>query len=135
MGEGGGGRGGAGEFEVSRHASKQIATAQKLYNRRGLKYMFSGSSLFALFKTFMIGSIGIHSKVLASPLEKICGDGVVFTWNESAYTSFGVIKVCSINFEPTDIDLCSACHAYPISRGAWIISILFIVNRFTLGLN
>ena len=42
-------------------------------------------------------------------------------------------KVCSINFEPPDIDLCSACHVYPISRGASIISILFIVNRFTWG--
>ena len=29
------------------------------------------------------------------------------------------------------IDLCSACHVYPISRGAWIISILFILNGFT----
>ena len=29
----------------------------------------------------------------------------------------------------------SACHVYPISRGALIISILFIVNRFTWGLN
>ena len=44
-------------------------------------------------------------------------------------------KVCSINFEPSDIDLCSACHVYPISRGAWIISILFMLNRFTWGLN
>ena len=34
-----------------------------------------------------------------------------------------------------DIDLCSACHVYPISRGAWIVSILFIVNRFAWGLN
>ena len=25
-------------------------------------------------------------------------------------------KVCSINFEPPDIDLCSVCHVYPISR-------------------
>ena len=43
-------------------------------------------------------------------------------------------KVCSINFEPPDIDLCYACHVYPISREARIISILFIVNRFTRGL-
>ena len=42
-------------------------------------------------------------------------------------------KVCSINFEPPDIDLCSTCHVYMISRGASIISILFIVNRFTCG--
>ena len=44
-------------------------------------------------------------------------------------------KVCSINFEPPDIDQCSACHVCPISRGVWIFSILFILNRFTLGLN
>ena len=40
-------------------------------------------------------------------------------------------KACSINFEPPDNDLCSACHVYPLSRGARIISILFILNRFT----
>ena len=44
-------------------------------------------------------------------------------------------KVCSINFEPPDNDLCSACHVYPLSRGAWMISVLFILNRFTWGLN
>ena len=44
-------------------------------------------------------------------------------------------KVCSINVEPPENDLCSACHVYPLSRGAWIISILFILNRFTWGLN
>ena len=44
-------------------------------------------------------------------------------------------KVCLINFEPPDIDFCSACHVYPISRGAWIISVLFMVNRLTWGLN
>ena len=38
---------------------------------------------------------------------------------------------CSINFEPPDIDLCSGYHVYPISRGASIISVLFIANRFT----
>ena len=42
-------------------------------------------------------------------------------------------KVCSINFEPLDNDLCSACHVYPLSRGAWIISILFILNGFASG--
>ena len=42
-------------------------------------------------------------------------------------------KVCSINFEPPDNDLCSACHVYPLSRGAWIILILFILNGFTWG--
>ena len=42
-------------------------------------------------------------------------------------------KVCSINFEPPDNDLCSVCHVYPLSRGAWMISILFILNRFTWG--
>ena len=42
-------------------------------------------------------------------------------------------KVCSINFEPPDVDLCSACHVYTISCGAWTISTLFIVNRVTRG--
>ena len=46
-----------------------------------------------------------------------------------------VFKVCSINFEPPDNDLCSACHVYPLSRRAWIIPVLFISNRFTWGLN
>ena len=41
-------------------------------------------------------------------------------------------KVCSINFEPSEMDLCSACHAY---RGGWIILILSILNNFTRGLN
>ena len=45
------------------------------------------------------------------------------------------MKVCPINFEPPDNDLCSACHVYPLSRGKWIISILFILNRFIWGLN
>ena len=40
-------------------------------------------------------------------------------------SSFSLIsnfsKVCSINFEPPDIDLCSVGHVYPISHGAWII--------------
>ena len=44
-------------------------------------------------------------------------------------------KLCSINFEPPDVDLCSECHVYPISGGASIISILFIVNSFTWELN
>ena len=44
-------------------------------------------------------------------------------------------SVSSINFEQPDNDLCSVCHVYPLSRGAWIISILFILNRFTKGLN
>ena len=42
-------------------------------------------------------------------------------------------QVCSINFEPPDNDLCFACHVYPLSRGAWIISIRFILNRSTWG--
>ena len=46
---------------------------------------------------------------------------------------FGLIKVCSINFEPPDNDLCSACHFYLLSREAWMISILIILNRFTWG--
>ena len=37
--------------------------------------------------------------------------------------------------QSTDNDLCSACHVYPLSHGACIISILFILNRFTWGLN
>ena len=56
--------------------------------------------------------------------------------------SWGVIrslcrirKVCSINFEPPKNDLCSACHVYPLSCGARIISILFILNRVTWGWN
>ena len=39
------------------------------------------------------------------------------------------------NFEAPDNDLSSACHVYPISHRAWLISVLFIVNRFTWGLN
>ena len=42
-------------------------------------------------------------------------------------------KVYSINFKPPDIDLCSACHVYPLFRGARIISILFILNKLTGG--
>ena len=30
-------------------------------------------------------------------------------------------RVCSINFEPLDNDLCSACHDHPLFIGAWII--------------
>ena len=48
---------------------------------------------------------------------------------------FLFLKDCSINFEPPDIALCSSCHVYTISGGAWIISILFILNRFTWGLS
>ena len=44
-------------------------------------------------------------------------------------------KVCSVNFEPPDIDLCSACHVRPLLRGAWIVSILFILNKLTWGLD
>ena len=45
-------------------------------------------------------------------------------------------KVCSINLERTDDnDLCSACHVYPLSLRARIISILFILNRLSWGLN
>ena len=43
------------------------------------------------------------------------------------------VKVCSLNFEPPDIDLCSACHVYPLFREAWIISILFILNETDMG--
>ena len=31
------------------------------------------------------------------------------------------VKVCSINFEPPDDDLCPACHDHPLFGGAWII--------------
>ena len=43
-------------------------------------------------------------------------------------------KVCSIDSEPPDIDLCPACHVYRLFRGAQIISILFILNKLTLGM-
>ena len=43
-----------------------------------------------------------------------------------------LVKVCSVD---SDIDLCSACHVYPISRGASITLIQYIVNRFTWGLD
>ena len=46
-------------------------------------------------------------------------------------TYFIARKVCSINFEPPDNDLCSACHIYPLSRRVWNFSVLFILNRFT----
>ena len=50
-------------------------------------------------------------------------------------TNWKICKVCSINSQSPDYDLCSACHVYPLSRGARIVSILFILNRFTSGLN
>ena len=64
-----------------------------------------------------------------------------FTWLKKMY--HGTVhtltsencKVCSINFETPDNDFCSAYHVYPISSRTWIISILFIVNRFNWGLN
>ena len=59
--------------------------------------------------------------------------GVVGTYLGKYFTDN--LKVCSINFEPPDNDLFSPCHVYPLSRGAWIISILFILNRFIWGLN
>ena len=74
---------------MSQHVSKQIAIAQKLYTRGGQKYTFSESSPSALSKKFQMESIGIPSKILASPLVKICCDGVVFTQNVSPATSFG----------------------------------------------
>ena len=45
------------------------------------------------------------------------------------------VKVCSVNFEPPDIDLCSPFHVYPLFCGARIISILFILNKLTWGLD
>ena len=32
-----------------------------------------------------------------------------------------LLRVCSINFEPPDNGLCSACHDHPSFRGDWII--------------
>ena len=49
-----------------RHVSKQIAIQQ-----RGQKYTFSERFLRAVSKKFQLGSIGIPSKILASPLGKI----------------------------------------------------------------
>ena len=51
----------------------------------------------------------------------------------SVQVIIGIGKVCSINFEPSDNDLCSVCHVYSLSRGARIVSVLFILNRFTWG--
>ena len=59
----------------------------------------------------------------------------VYSGSHSMIFTLLAVKVCSINFEPPDNDLCYACHVHPLSRGAWIISILFILNRFTWGLN
>ena len=64
---------------VTRHVSKQIATAQKLCTREGGKCVFSESSLSAISRKFKIGPIGIPSKTLASPLGKVFRDGIVFT--------------------------------------------------------
>ena len=84
--------GGTGDFKVSRHVSKQIATGQKLYTREGQKYMFSESPLSALPRKLKIESIGTPSGILVSPLGKICRNRVVFTKNVSPSTSFrGVV--------------------------------------------
>ena len=40
--------------------------------------------------------------------------------HQQQHAEHTLAKVPSINFEPPDIDLCSACHVYPISRGAWL---------------
>ena len=61
-----------------RYVSKQIAIAQKLYTRDGKSIHFE-SSLSVLSRKFKMGSIGICSKILASPSGKICHDGAVFT--------------------------------------------------------
>ena len=66
------GRRDTGDFDVPRHVTTQIATAEKLYTRGGQKYTFSESSLPALSKKFKMGSIGIPSKILASSFGKIC---------------------------------------------------------------
>ena len=59
----------------------------------------------------------------------------IFTANTRDNFSFLSSKVCSITFEPPDIDLCSACHVYPLFRGAWIMSILFILDILSWGLD
>ena len=64
---------------MSRHVLKQIAIALKRYSRRGQKNTFSESSLYTLSKKIEMGSIGVPSNILVSPLRKICRDGEVFT--------------------------------------------------------
>ena len=60
----------------------------------------------------------------------------VITMNSDiSVTNNGGCKVCSINFEPPDIDLCSGCHVYPLFCRAWIISILFRLKKLTWGLD
>ena len=48
-------------------------------------------------------------------------------YNEVRDTRNFSLKVCSITSEPPEIDFCYACHVYPLSRGAWIISIKFMI--------
>ena len=52
----------------------------------------------------------VYTHCYGHALNVAAGDSV----SKSAVLS----KVCSINFEPLDEDLCSACHVYPLSRGA-----------------
>ena len=76
---------------MSRPVSKQIAIAHKLYTRRGKRIHFLRALCLLFQKKFKMGSISIPSKILASPLGKICRDGVVFTLNVSLSTFFGGI--------------------------------------------
>ena len=51
---------------MSRHVSKQIAIAKKLYTRGDGKSIHFLKALSALSKKFKMGSIGIPSKILES---------------------------------------------------------------------
>ena len=73
---------------------------------------------------------------------KIRGDWEKFKYEREYKISWGLIKIEGARLSGgllqsgvSDNDLCSACHVYPLSRAAWIISILFILKRFTWGLN
>ena len=41
---------------------------------------------------------------------------LVFIFNSLFSFTFNkmIVKVCSVNFEPPDIDLCSACYVHPL---------------------
>ena len=106
---------------ILREAGKQLALIDEIFS------IVCG--LVLLLRRFQAGH--------AFPLNHLINQAVVQCRGEDEFTDSTTYlsKVCSINFEPPDIDLCSACHVYMISHRAWIISILFIVNRITWGLN
>ena len=52
----------------------------------------------------------------------------------SYFLSSPLCKVSLINFEPPDIDLRSACHVYPLFRGAWIIFSTIYIEQTDLGI-